>query len=76
MIYRAEQKVEPDINYKWVNGVVDIRNENVAADALANKNARIAWALLAHDWEFRFNYTTAKATGYSDRLRREKKQDE
>ena len=29
------------------------RNKNIAAVALANKNARIAWALLAHEREFR-----------------------
>ena len=29
--------------------LVHRRNKNVAAVALANKNARIAWALLAHD---------------------------
>jgi transposase len=27
------------------------RNHNIAAVALANKNARIIWALLAHDRE-------------------------
>jgi hypothetical protein len=36
---------------------------NVAAVALANKNARIVWALLANDREFRGDYaaTTAAA---------------
>ena len=37
------------------------RNANVAAVALANKNARIVWALLAHDREFRHDYTAAAA---------------
>jgi transposase len=32
------------------------RNYNVAAVALANKNARIVWALLAHDREFEADY--------------------
>ncbi len=32
------------------------RNQNVAAVALANKNARIVWALLAHDRVFEPNY--------------------
>lgn len=58
VIYREQNK--PD-SCSWVNGVVNRRNKNVAAVALANKNARIAWALLAHDREFRSNYTTAKA---------------
>ena len=37
------------------------RNKNVAAVALANKNARIVWAVLAHDREFRCDYAPAKA---------------
>jgi poly-gamma-glutamate capsule biosynthesis protein CapA/YwtB (metallophosphatase superfamily) len=36
---------------------VSRRNNNVAAVALANKNARIVWALLTHDREFRPDYT-------------------
>jgi transposase len=35
------------------------RNENVAAVALANKNARIVWTLLANDRMFRPYYTPA-----------------
>jgi hypothetical protein len=31
----------------------------VAAVALANKNARIAWALLAHERKFRVDYAAA-----------------
>lgn len=33
----------------WLKGLVARRNKNIAAVALANKNARIAWALLAHE---------------------------
>ena len=33
----------------WLGKLLGRRNKNVAAVALANKNARIAWALLAHD---------------------------
>ena len=43
----------------WINGVVSRRNKNVAAVALANKNARIVWALLSDDREFRPDYTTS-----------------
>lgn len=46
VIYRAGQKADP---CSWVNAVVQRRNKNVAAVALANKNARIVWALLAHE---------------------------
>lgn len=36
----------------WLNRLLDRRNKNIAAVALANKNARIVWALLAHDQTF------------------------
>ena len=58
VIYQAGQRPE---SCSWINGVANRRNKNVAAVALANKNARIVWALLAHDREFRPDYTTAKA---------------
>ena len=35
------------------------RNRNVAAVALANKAARIAWALVAHDRHFKAGYAAA-----------------
>ena len=48
----------------WLAGVLQRRHKNVAAVALANKNARIAWALLAHDREYASGYTpTASARG-------------
>ena len=31
----------------WINGLVKRRNRNIAAVAVANKNARVVWALLA-----------------------------
>ena len=42
--------------------LMDRRNKNVAAVALANKNARIVWALLAHDRMFRPDYAPAEKT--------------
>ncbi len=42
----AGQRADP---CSWVSAVVQRRNKNVAAVALANKNARIVWALLAHE---------------------------
>ena len=41
----ARKKGDP--RSRWVIGVGDRRHENIAAVALANKNARIAWALLS-----------------------------
>lgn len=43
----------------WLAGVMGRRNKNVAAVALANKNARIVWALLAHDREYASDYGSA-----------------
>jgi len=40
----------------WLAGLLRRRNPNIAAVALANKNARTVWALLAHDREFRPDY--------------------
>ncbi len=49
---------KPDSN-GWLQRLMARRNKNVAAVALANKNARIIWALLAHDREFRSGYAIA-----------------
>ena len=43
----------------WLAGVMGRRNKNVAAVALANKNARIVWALLAYDREYARDYASA-----------------
>ncbi len=40
----------------WLCRLAQRRNANVAAVALANKNARIIWALLAHDRQFQVDY--------------------
>ncbi len=40
----------------WLERLLSRRHPNVAAVALANKNARTAWALLAHEREFRPDY--------------------
>lgn len=61
VIYRAGQKPESSA-CSWINGVVNRRNKNVAAVALANKNARIVWALLAHDRHYEVGYVSAGET--------------
>ena len=58
MILALRRKAKP---VGWLHNLVKRRNANVAAVALANKNARIAWALLAHDRSFRAGYATAAA---------------
>ncbi|MCB1916251.1 MAG: IS110 family transposase [Rhodocyclaceae bacterium] len=40
----------------WLSNLLSRRNPNIAAVALANKNARTVWALLAHDRQFRVDY--------------------
>jgi transposase len=37
----------------WVNGLIARRNKNVATVALANKNARIVWSILAREEHYR-----------------------
>lgn len=51
---------KPD-SCSWINGVVNRRNKNVAAVALANKNARIVWALLAHEQNYQTDFTRMMA---------------
>ncbi|MGP1667305.1 MAG: IS110 family transposase [Rhodanobacter sp.] len=55
----VENKEDP--SNTWLKGLLARRNTNVAVVALANKNARIAWALLAHDRSFQAEYTPAVA---------------
>lgn len=42
-----------DAQSRWINDLVRRRNTNVAAVAVANKNARIAWALLVRRESYR-----------------------
>jgi transposase len=41
-----------DAQSRWINELVKRRNANVAAVALANKNARVIWALLRRDEDY------------------------
>jgi transposase len=51
------RQLERKVNLQgWLANLVGRRNKNVATVALANKNARIAWALLVHDRDFRSDY--------------------
>lgn len=42
-----------DRRSEWVKALVKRRNKNIATVALANKNARIIWAMLARDEQYR-----------------------
>jgi len=52
----------PDRAHSWLARLVARRNRNVAAVALANKNARIARALLAHQRDFASDYVSTAPT--------------
>ncbi|AHG20713.1 transposase [Chania multitudinisentens RB-25] len=56
VIFRAKQTVDKN---SWLYKLLQRRNPNVAAIALANKNARIVWALLTHDRTFQSDYMPA-----------------
>jgi len=56
VILAAERKLTTQ---GWLVRLLARRHKNVAAVALANKTARIVWALLAHEREFRSDYVTA-----------------
>lgn len=56
VIQYAENKADES---SWLRKLMARRNKNVAAVALANKNARTVWALLAHDRTFRSDYIRA-----------------
>ena len=43
----------------WLNKLLSRRNPNVAAVALANKNARIVWALLSQYRQYQPDYAAA-----------------
>ena len=55
VIRHAANKIKQD----WLHSLLSRRHKNIAAVALANKNARTVWALLAHDREFRADYAAA-----------------
>src|SRR5271155_5075654 len=51
MIHSAKTKTDPLSS--WVLRIAATRHPNVAAVALANKTARIAWAMIRHETDYR-----------------------
>ena len=49
----SEHREQTDV---WMRRLLARRNKNVAAVALANKNARVVWALLAHGRDYQIEY--------------------
>jgi len=58
VIRMAERKPDTET---WIKRLLVRRHKNVAAVALANKNARTIWALLRHDREYEPDYVKAAA---------------
>ena len=58
VITHIERK--PDHADEWLKKLLARRNKNVAAVALAAKNARIAWALLAHERGYQHDYVATR----------------
>jgi transposase len=58
VIRMAERKPDTET---WIKRLLARRHKNVAAVALANKNARTIWALLRHDREYEPDYVKAAA---------------
>jgi transposase len=52
-------KRHPDRASGWLARVASRRNPNIAAVALANKNARVVWAMLAHGLDYQVGYRSA-----------------
>ena len=58
VIAHIERK--PDHADAWLKKLIARRNKNIAAVALAAKNARIAWALLAHERSYQHDYVATR----------------
>ena len=52
--------LKPEQTNSWLGELAKRRHHNVAAVALANKNARILWALLAHERQYRHGYVPTR----------------
>ena len=63
VISAAQRKANKIDN--WLRKLLERRNPNVAAVALADTNARIVWALLSREREFRPDYARVNAPAWS-----------
>jgi transposase len=59
VIRHVERK--PEQADEWLKKLIARRNKNIAAVALAAKNARIAWALLAHERSYERDYVAKRS---------------
>ena len=59
-VYAAKGKSDP--LSRWINGLLERRHVNVVIVALANKTARLAWALLRNGRDYDPNWSGASAS--------------
>lgn len=57
----AQFERKPDQAEGWLKKLLARRNKNIAAVALAARNARIAWALLAHERTYQSDHVARRA---------------
>ena len=60
VIYGSGQKENPTDTQGGLNQLTQRRNKNVAAVTLANKNARLVWAILNHNRDYQNNHKTLR----------------
>jgi transposase len=58
----AQFERKPDQADGWLKKLLARRNKNIAAVALAARNARIAWALLKHERSYELDYVGTRPT--------------
>jgi transposase len=59
-VSKSKSKLAPATR-RWLESMLIRRNHNVVAVALANKNARVIWAMLRHQSQFHPDYAAAKS---------------
>ena len=59
--HRIETMIRRGEAQSWLAQLIDRRPRNVATVALANKNARIVWALLTKGQDYQLDYTPSAA---------------
>ena len=59
VIYHLSLKPDKLKDSAWISALLTRRNKNVAAVAMANKTARIVWAMLAHERSYEVNVPVA-----------------
>jgi len=56
VIYQVMKQQKDDKRSRWLRQLIERVGQNKAVVALANKNARTAWAILAHETSYQINH--------------------